>query len=177
MKWKRAQKQSVYGAEYGRVTTDAGGQRQHSNRGKNRRTTKRSQSKLQVLTDGIEEAQPGSASHFFLIPCDVAETTSRRVLRILCRQSAARCVLALPGLEINGGVRYMGDRAGDFANTFFVPSYTVFDLGANYTRGPWRFALNVTNVGDKEYFAGALTRNIVMVGDPRMVTGSVQFSF
>ncbi|MBV7541683.1 TonB-dependent siderophore receptor [Acidovorax sp. sic0104] len=57
----------------------------------------------------------------------------------------------LPGVQLGGGVRYVGSSTGfAFLNTR-VPSYAVFDLVASYTTGPWRVALNVRNLADKTY--------------------------
>lgn len=59
--------------------------------------------------------------------------------------------VGLPGVQLGGGVRYVGSSTGfAFLNTR-VPSYAVFDLVASYTTGPWRVALNVRNLADKTY--------------------------
>lgn len=60
----------------------------------------------------------------------------------------------LQGASIGAGLRYTGKRWNDGANTSFEPGYTVADLAARYDRGPWRFAVNVSNVFDKVYLSG-----------------------
>jgi iron complex outermembrane recepter protein len=45
----------------------------------------------------------------------------------------------------------MGKRQNDEANTSFERGVTLFDAAAHYERGPWRFALNVTNLANKKY--------------------------
>jgi iron complex outermembrane receptor protein len=57
------------------------------------------------------------------------------------------------GLGFGGGVRYIGKRQNDEHNTTFERGVTLFDASAHYERGPWRFALNVSNRADKKYNA------------------------
>jgi iron complex outermembrane receptor protein len=57
------------------------------------------------------------------------------------------------GLGFGGGVRYIGKRQNDEHNTTFERGVTLFDASAHYERGPWRFALNVSNLADKKYNA------------------------
>ncbi len=57
---------------------------------------------------------------------------------------------ALKGFGFGGGVRYIGETFGNWANTISVPSYTLFDGVVDYEVDDWRFAVNVTNIGDTE---------------------------
>jgi iron complex outermembrane recepter protein len=59
----------------------------------------------------------------------------------------------LAGLQFGGGVRYVGATFGDDANTFKVPSSTVFDALLAYTNGNYRAALNLTNLTDRRFVA------------------------
>jgi iron complex outermembrane receptor protein len=59
-----------------------------------------------------------------------------------------------PGFSIGGGLRYTGKRYNDAANSSFEKGYTVADAAIRYDTGPWRFALNVSNLFDKEYLSG-----------------------
>ena len=59
----------------------------------------------------------------------------------------------LAGVQIGGGVRYVGATWGDDANTFKVGASTVGDLLLAYSKDNWRLALNVTNVADTRYVA------------------------
>ncbi len=61
------------------------------------------------------------------------------------------------GVQFGGGVRYVGSTFGDDANSFKVPDATVADALLAYTRGGYRFALNVTNLFDKNYVAACYT--------------------
>ncbi|MFB4202451.1 TonB-dependent siderophore receptor [Arhodomonas sp. KWT2] len=64
----------------------------------------------------------------------------------------------LGGLELGGGVRYVGEQYADSANDVEVPSYTLLDAAVRYDLGAfdrsmdgWRMALNVSNLTDKKY--------------------------
>jgi iron complex outermembrane recepter protein len=64
----------------------------------------------------------------------------------------------LDGFGFSGGVRYIGDTAGNVANTFTVPSITLFDAGLHYDFGAlnreWKGLtgqVNATNLFDKTY--------------------------
>ncbi len=61
--------------------------------------------------------------------------------------------LGLPGLTVGGGVRYVGSSTGFAFLNAAVPAYTVFDAMLSYATGPWKFALNVSNLADKTYIA------------------------
>ncbi|WP_343293955.1 TonB-dependent siderophore receptor [Vandammella animalimorsus] len=56
----------------------------------------------------------------------------------------------LSGLGAGLGVRHVGSNFNDAANTWKNPSATFIDAALTYDRGPWRFGLNVTNLGNKE---------------------------
>lgn len=59
---------------------------------------------------------------------------------------------ALLGLSGGLGVRYVGSSLGLFVDGT-VRAYTVADAMLAYDRGPWRLALNVSNLTDKRYIA------------------------
>ena len=60
----------------------------------------------------------------------------------------------LRGVSIGGGLRYIGKRWDNGENTESQPGYTLADAAVRYDNGPWRFALNVTNLFDKQYLSG-----------------------
>jgi iron complex outermembrane receptor protein len=72
----------------------------------------------------------------------------------------------LPGLKAGLGVRYVG---GTEALTIAgkVPAFTLVDAMLSYTTGPWRLALNVTNLTDKTYIASCTYG--CFYGEPRKV--------
>lgn len=88
----------------------------------------------------------------------------------------------LPGsLRIGGGVRYVGTRAGDPANSFTLPAYTVADsfigwdnklLGKNT-----HLQLNLNNLFNKEYYTSSGGNLRVAEGQSRnlVLSASVEF--
>ena len=60
----------------------------------------------------------------------------------------------LPGVSVAGGLRYIGKRWNDGANSSSEPAYTLADAAVRYENGPWRLALNVSNLFDKQYISG-----------------------
>jgi len=87
---------------------------------------------------------------------------------------------AVPGLGVNGGVYYVGNRPVNSLEQGFIPSVTTFNAGANYrTRFEglrWTFVLFVENVADKKYWATA-GGGIMSVAFPRTLKGSVRVDF
>jgi iron complex outermembrane receptor protein len=60
----------------------------------------------------------------------------------------------LQGVSIGSGLRHVGKRWDNGENTESQPAYTLVDAAVRHDTGPWRFALNVTNLFDKESLAG-----------------------
>jgi len=89
---------------------------------------------------------------------------------------------ALPGrLRVGAGAHYVGDRPGDAANTFVLPSYVVADAFATYeTRYqtlPVIYQLNVKNLFDTVYYPSAVNNLNVAMGDARRVSLSATVKF
>jgi iron complex outermembrane receptor protein len=84
---------------------------------------------------------------------------------------------ALQGLEFGLGFFFVGERQGDLANTFQVPSYFRTDASISYKRGQFRAALNFRNLFDVEYFESALSRVRLYPGDPFTVQATVGWQF
>lgn len=81
---------------------------------------------------------------------------------------------------VGGGARYVGERAVDPINTFFLDGYTVADAYASYEWKQWNhlatLRLNVKNLFDKTYYPGAVSGVItntgggtIFLGEPRQV--------
>jgi len=89
---------------------------------------------------------------------------------------------ALPGrLRVGAGAHYVGDRPGDAANAFVLPSYVVADAFATYeTRYqtlPVIYQLNVKNLFDTVYYPSAVNNLNVAMGDARRVSLSATVKF
>ncbi len=82
------------------------------------------------------------------------------------------------GFGIGGGVRAVGERAGDAAGSGFrLPGYIAVDALAYYRWENVRFGLNVENVFDTTYYASSLSALRVYPGAPRRITGTLSVRF
>lgn len=81
------------------------------------------------------------------------------------------------GFGIGGGVRGVGERAGDAANGFKLPAYIAVDALTYWRYENFRFALNVENVFDTEYYESSLNAFRVYPGAPRRFTGTMTVRF
>lgn len=75
---------------------------------------------------------------------------------------------ALSGVGLGFGVRHVSERTG-YSYDFTIPGYTVFDAALQYQGRGWRAALNVRNLADKTIYGGALSNNVVTLGEVRTV--------
>lgn len=77
----------------------------------------------------------------------------------------------LNGLDIGGGVRYVGESV-DGDNR--VPSYTLYDIMASYAiNSRWTAQVNVNNLTDEEYISGC--DFWCYYGESRSVIGSLSY--
>lgn len=83
----------------------------------------------------------------------------------------------LQGLGAGFGLFFVGDRAGDLANTYDVPSYVRTDAAIFYNRDRFRVALNFKNLFDVDYFESAINSNRVYYGQPFTLQGTVSWQF
>jgi iron complex outermembrane receptor protein len=93
--------------------------------------------------------------------------------------------LALPSeagqWRIGGGARYVGERAGDNANSFWLDSYTVADAFISWESqllgDKTRLQLNARNLFNQEYYPSSGGNLRVAVGEPRelRLSASVEF--
>lgn len=77
-------------------------------------------------------------------------------------------------LTIGGGARRIGKTAGDNANTFFVPSYTLVDAFLRYDIDKYSFQINGYNLGNKAYVAGCNIPTQCYYGQERTVVATVR---
>jgi iron complex outermembrane receptor protein len=79
-------------------------------------------------------------------------------------------------------VRYIGSTYGDQANTFKVPSYTLFDAAIRYDLAylrselkGWQVGVNGTNLTDKTYVSQCLGLNDCSYGLARRVIANFKY--
>jgi iron complex outermembrane recepter protein len=83
----------------------------------------------------------------------------------------------LRGLGFGLGLFYIGDRVGDLDNSFEVPSYLRTDASIFYRRDRLRFALNMKNIFDTDYFVSVSNRDFALRGDPFTISGTISWDF
>ncbi|NJO73402.1 MAG: TonB-dependent siderophore receptor [Leptolyngbyaceae cyanobacterium RM1_406_9] len=84
----------------------------------------------------------------------------------------------LQGLGFGLGLFYIDERAGDFEDTFDLPSYLRTDAAVFYRRDNWRAAINVQNLFDVEYFrSNNFGRVAIEPGAPFTIIGSLAVEF
>lgn len=81
------------------------------------------------------------------------------------------------GLGLGAGVRYVGSRAGDGANTIEVGSYTLFDASVRYLWRSMEFLVSATNLTDKTYVGVCQSVNYCNYGIGREAIATVRFHF
>ncbi len=88
----------------------------------------------------------------------------------------------LKGLGLGAGVRYVGATPGDLANTFDVPSATLFDASIHYDLGGLsqtlqgvRLSVNATNLFDREYVASCSAATSCFWGNRRTVLATLRY--
>ncbi|MEH1766724.1 MAG: TonB-dependent siderophore receptor [Nostoc sp.] len=81
----------------------------------------------------------------------------------------------LKGLGFGTGLFYVGEREGDLANTFELPSYFRTDATIFYKRDRFRAAINFKNLFNVDYFESATNRVNVFPGEPFLVQGTISW--
>jgi iron complex outermembrane receptor protein len=84
----------------------------------------------------------------------------------------------LEGLGFGVGLFFVGERSGDDANTFELPSYLRTDASLYYRQDNWRAGVNIRNLFDIDYFEGVeFGRVTVKPGAPFTIIGSISVTF
>jgi len=78
------------------------------------------------------------------------------------------------GFGLGGGVRYVGSTWNDSTNTSAQPSFTLVDAALRYDQGPWRFALNASNLFNKQYVSSR-AYGLYLLGAERSVVFSAKY--
>ncbi|MDC9597449.1 TonB-dependent siderophore receptor [Xenorhabdus anantnagensis] len=91
---------------------------------------------------------------------------------------------ALKGFTLGAGVRYTGSTSGDYAETFHVKSYTLYDLMAKYDLGEAsprlkgaNIQLNVNNLTNKHYVASCSNTEACFYGSGRSIVAMMEYSW
>lgn len=87
------------------------------------------------------------------------------------------------GLGVNFGVRYIGFTYADTANSFKIPAYTLFDVGAHYdfsnispSLSGLKISLAMSNLTNKRYVASCATSQCYY-GQGRRVYGNISYNW
>lgn len=83
----------------------------------------------------------------------------------------------LQGLGFGLGFYYVGETAGNLANTFEVPSFFRTDAAIFYERDQFRAALNFRNLFDVDYYKAVGSETLVGIGEPFTVQGKISWEF
>ncbi|MBB4845113.1 iron complex outermembrane receptor protein [Paucibacter oligotrophus] len=85
------------------------------------------------------------------------------------------------GLGIGIGVRHVGATYNDAANSSRNPSFALLDAALHYDTGPWRLALNISNLTNKEQVAACFESvgggNQCLYGQKRTAVLSAKYRF
>ncbi|MGE0061897.1 MAG: TonB-dependent siderophore receptor [Xanthobacteraceae bacterium] len=85
-------------------------------------------------------------------------------------------VAGLRGFSAGAGVRYIG-AVWDGTDTIQTPGYTLYDAMFAWENAEWRFQVNGTNLGDKQYFTACLARGDCFYGTGRTVLAQLTYKF
>jgi iron complex outermembrane receptor protein len=81
-------------------------------------------------------------------------------------------------LELGASLLHVGDRLGETATTFSLPSYTTLRLFGSYELSDAvEITAEVNNVTDEEYYTNSFARLWVAPGAPRNASIAVRFEF
>jgi iron complex outermembrane receptor protein len=97
----------------------------------------------------------------------------------LSLQLVKQTQLAGRGIDLIGGLVYVGERNGAFGNqSFNLPSYTTVRVAANYDISySLELRAEINNLFDKEYYTNSYVENWVQPGTPRTANVSAVYRF
>jgi len=81
------------------------------------------------------------------------------------------------GLGFGFGLFFVGERFGDFGNTFKFDDYLRTDAAIFYRRDNWSASVNFKNLFDVDYIESGIGRVQIKPGEPFTVIGSVSVQF
>lgn len=83
----------------------------------------------------------------------------------------------LRGLGFGLGLFYVGERQGDFDNSFQVDGYLRTDAALFYRRDGFKAGINITNLFDTDYVSFSERRTAVQRGAPFTIISSISWEF
>jgi len=82
------------------------------------------------------------------------------------------------GLTLGGGIRVVGKRQVDLANSFRIAGYETFDASIRYAFNEhWEVSINAENLTDRFFIEGVQSESNLYPGTPRRVTGTIRTRF
>jgi iron complex outermembrane receptor protein len=91
-------------------------------------------------------------------------------------QANYRFAGALEGWAAGLGARRVGAKTST-SSVYVTPGYTLADANVSYQGQSYRIQLNVKNMFDQKYYAGAASTYWIPKGDPRSVMVKTVFDF
>ena len=101
-------------------------------------------------------------------------TVPKQTLSLWGRQKFS--MLGLPGWQWGAGLRFI-DESWDGVDNVRTPSVTLLDAMLSYETGDWRYAVNATNLANREYVSTCLSRGDCFYGVERNVVFSANYRF
>jgi iron complex outermembrane receptor protein len=87
----------------------------------------------------------------------------------------------LQGFTVGAGASAIGNRKGDFTNTYSMPGYAIANLMAGYkikmAGSQINLQLNVDNLLDKTYYSGSNGGQVIHYGVPRTFMGLIKVEY
>jgi iron complex outermembrane receptor protein len=83
-------------------------------------------------------------------------------------------------LRLGAGVRYVGSHKSygfAFPDGIKTPNYTLVDALAEVSWDKWQFALNATNLFDKEFYSACLARGDCFMGEAQNIYGTLTYRY
>lgn len=139
----------------------------------------------QTKTRGLELEARGSLGRDLDVIAHYTYTDLDRQIEGLPKNQASVwgkyrfAIAGVTGFSAGAGVRWMGsfrDTSNDAIGPR-IPGVALLDLVLAYETAKWRYALNVNNATDKDYFSTCLSRGDCWFGSRRNVVASATYRF
>lgn len=85
-------------------------------------------------------------------------------------------MFGVPGWQWGAGMRFI-DESWDGVDNVRTPSVTLLDAMLSYESGDWRYAINASNLANREYVSTCLARGDCFYGVERNVVFSANYRF